>query len=63
MQILIEREELTLEGIEQYVITYETEEQKLEKLLHLLSNLSFKQTIIYCNLKKSVLELADRIKE
>ena len=62
-KILVKNEELTLEGIKQYYIPIEKEEWKMDVLLDLYGNLDISQALIYCNTKKRVVELADKMKE
>jgi translation initiation factor 4A len=62
-KILVKNEELTLEGIKQYYIPIEKEEWKMDVLLDLYGNLDINQALIYCNTKKRVVELADKMKE
>ena len=62
-KILVKNEELTLEGIKQYYIPIEKEEWKMDVLLDLYGNLDINQALIYCNTKKRVVELAEKMKE
>jgi translation initiation factor 4A len=62
-KILVKNEELTLEGIKQYYIPIEKEEWKMDVLLDLYGNLDINQALIYCNTKKRVTELAEKMKE
>jgi translation initiation factor 4A len=52
-------ESLTLEGIQQYFIALENDEQKYETLKDLFSNFSVNQCFIYCNSVKRVSDLYD----
>ena len=56
-KILVQKEDLTLEGIHQYYIAVEKQEWKMDVLLNLYSNLDINQAIIYCNTKRRVDEL------
>ena len=56
-KILVQKEDLTLEGIRQYYIAVEKHEWKMDVLLNLYSNLDIQQAIIYCNTKRRVDEL------
>jgi translation initiation factor 4A len=58
VRIMLQKENLTLEGIKQYKILLKKEEFKFGVLLDLYQTLSLKQTIIYCNNKKKVEDLA-----
>lgn len=62
-KILVKNEDLTLEGIKQYYIPIEKEEWKMDVLLDLYGNLDINQALIYCNTKKRVIELAEKMKE
>lgn len=52
VKILIRREELTMEGIQQFYIKTETEEKKLESLCGLYSTLTITQAVIFVNTRK-----------
>ena len=54
IKILVKTEAITLEGINQYYIALDNEEQKYETLKDLFNLLSINQTIIYCNSIKRV---------
>ena len=57
IKILVKNEMLTLEGIVQYYINLEDDNQKFESLKDLFSVFSVSQCIIYCNSVKRVSEL------
>ena len=57
LSILVKAEQLTLEGIAQYYVTLENDEQKYETLKDLYSHLTVSQCIIYCNSVKRVQDL------
>jgi translation initiation factor 4A len=63
MNILIKKEELTLEGIKQFYIDCEKNEYKFETLCDLYSLISVSQTIIYCNHYQSVEQLTRKLQE
>jgi len=63
VRIMLQKENLTLEGIKQYKILLKKEEFKFGVLLDLYQALSLKQTIIYCNNKKKVEDLALNLTE
>ena len=63
INILVKREELTLQGIKQYFIDCEKNEYKLETLCDLYSILTISQSIIYCNSYKSVELLTQKLRE
>ena len=62
-KILVKSQELTLEGIHQYYIAVEKEEWKMDVMLNLYANLDINQAIIYCNTKKRVEELEEKMKQ
>jgi len=59
VQILVKRENVTLEGIKQFFIPIEKEPWKLTTLCDLYSKLTISQSIVYCNSKRK----ADYLKE
>jgi superfamily II DNA/RNA helicase len=63
VQILVEPENLTLNGIKQYYIDIDKNEHKFDILCDLYNILSLSQSIIYCNSKKMVEDLTRRLKE
>ena len=63
IKILVKNEQLTLEGIKQYLINVEVNEYKFETLCDLYSLLTINQSIIYCNNKKVVNHLTEKMKE
>jgi len=63
IKILVKNEQLTLEGIKQYVIDVELNDYKFETLCDLYSLLTINQSIIYCNNKKVVNHLTEKMTE
>ena len=63
ISILINKENLTLDGIKQYNIECEKNEYKFETLCDLYSLFSTSQTIIYCNYHQSVEILTKKMQE
>ena len=59
IEILVKKEQLTLEGIHQFYIAIEKEIWKLDTLCDLYEKLTIAQSIIYCNAKRK----ADWLKE
>jgi translation initiation factor 4A len=59
--ILVKTEELTLEGIRQYYINLEQNDFKFDTLCDLYSAFSVSQSIIYCNSKKIVDILSNKL--
>ena len=59
IEILVKKEQLTLEGIHQFYIAIEKEIWKLDTLCDLYEKLTISQSIIYCNAKRK----ADWLKE
>lgn len=62
VQILVEPEKLSLNGIKQYVIDIERNEYKFDILCDLYDVLSLSQSIIYCNSRKMVEDLSDKLR-
>merc|ERR1712164_160928 len=54
IRILVKKDELTLEGIKQFYIAVEREEWKLDTLCDLYETLTITQAIIYCNTRRKV---------
>lgn len=59
VQIFVKTESLTLEGISQFYVALENDQQKYDTLRDLFSYISMSQCIIYCNSVKRVAELYD----
>ena len=57
VKILVKSEMLTLEGIAQYYISFNTDQDKIEALKDLYTTISMSQSIIYCNSVKRVMDL------
>lgn len=58
VRILVKREELRLEGIQQYYVAVEKETWKNDTICDLYSNLDIAQALIYCNSKQRAEALA-----
>merc|ERR1712139_105473 len=54
VRILAKKDELTLEGIQQFYVGLEKEDWKLETLCDLYETLTVTQSIIYCNTRRKV---------
>lgn len=61
IKILVKNEQLTLEGIKQYYINVEKNEFKFDTLCDLYGSFAVSQSIIYCNSKKMVDILANKL--
>lgn len=59
--ILVKRNELTLEGIKQFFIMVEREDWKLDTLCDLYETLTITQAIIYCNTRRKVDWLTEKM--
>jgi len=59
--ILVKKEALTLEGIKQYYVNVDREEYKLECLFDLYETLSITQAVIFCNTRRKVDMLCDKM--
>jgi translation initiation factor 4A len=56
-KILVKSEMLTLEGIAQFYISFQNDQDKIEALKDLYNFISMSQSIIYCNSVKRVIDL------
>jgi ATP-dependent RNA helicase len=54
INILVKRDELTLDGIKQFFVSVEREEWKFETLCDLYDSLTITQAVIFCNSRKKV---------
>lgn len=61
VQILVKRDALTLEGIQQFYVGVEREDWKLDTLCDLYETLTVTQAIIYCNSRRKVDWLSDQL--
>ena len=61
VRILVKRDELTLEGIKQFYVAVEKEEWKLGTLCDLYETLTITQAIIYCNTRRKVDWLTEKM--
>jgi len=59
--ILVKRDELTLDGIKQFYVAVEREEWKLDTLCDLYETLTITQAIIYCNTRRKVDWLTEKM--
>ena len=62
IEILVKAEMLTLEGIQQYYVALEDDDQKYATLKDLYSILSLSQCIVYCNSVRRVQDLYDAMR-
>uniref|UniRef100_A0A060TF75 ATP-dependent RNA helicase FAL1 n=1 Tax=Blastobotrys adeninivorans TaxID=409370 RepID=A0A060TF75_BLAAD len=63
VRILVKRDELTLEGLKQYFIAVEKEDWKFDTLCDLYDTLTITQAVIFCNTKRKVDWLTDKMRE
>jgi len=61
IKILIKKESLTLDGIKQYFIALNTEQDKFDTLADLYTSIATGQSIIYCSSKKKVTWLTEQL--
>ena len=61
VRILVKKDELTLEGIRQFYIAIEKEDWKLDTLCDLYETLTITQAIIYCNTRRKVDWLCEKM--
>lgn len=62
LKILVKQEMLTLEGISQFFVSFENDNEKTLALKDLYEGISVSQSIIYCNSVKRVVELYQEMK-
>jgi translation initiation factor 4A len=63
VQILVKKEELTLEGIKQFYVNVKQEQWKLGTLCDLYDTLSITQCVIFCNTRRKVDQLTTEMTE
>jgi len=63
VNILVKKEELTLEGIKQFFINVEKEEWKLETLTDIYETLTITQAVIFLNTRRKVDWLKEKLEE
>ena len=63
IKILVKRDELTLEGIKQFFVMVEKEVNKFPTLCDIYDVLTITQAVIFCNEKKSVEWLCNKMRE
>ena len=61
-KILVKKDELTLEGIKQFYVNVERNEYKFDVLCDLYDMISVAQSIIYCNSKRMVNDIAYKLR-
>jgi len=54
VQVLVKKEELTLEGIKQFYVAVDREDWKLDVLCDLYETLTITQAVIFCNTRRKV---------
>jgi len=62
VQILVKNEMMTLEGISQFYVLFETDHEKLMALKDLYEGMSVSQSIIYCNSVRRVIDLYEAMR-
>jgi len=63
VEILVKKDELTLEGIKQFYVNVEKEAWKYETLCDLYEAISITQAVIFCNTRRRVDELQKHLKD
>jgi len=63
VRILVKRDALTLEGIKQFFVAVEREEWKFDTLCDLYDTLTITQAVIFCNTKKKVDWLTNKMRQ
>ena len=61
VRILVKRDELALEGIQQYYIAVEKEGWKLDTLCGLYKTVTITQAVIFCNTRRKVEWLTEKL--
>eukprot|EP00629_Pelagomonadales_sp_RCC1024_P012028 CAMPEP_0119261996 /NCGR_PEP_ID=MMETSP1329-20130426/1865_1 /TAXON_ID=114041 /ORGANISM="Genus nov. species nov., Strain RCC1024" /LENGTH=382 /DNA_ID=CAMNT_0007261603 /DNA_START=228 /DNA_END=1376 /DNA_ORIENTATION=+ len=62
VRVLVKRDELTLEGIKQFFVAVEREEWKFDTLCDLYDTLTITQAVIFCNTKRKVDWLTNKMR-
>lgn len=62
VRILVKKDELTLEGIQQFYINVEEEQYKYDCLTDLYDSISVTQAVIFCNTRRKVEELTQKLR-
>lgn len=63
IKLLVKRDELTLEEIKQFFVAVEEEDWKFDTLCDLYDTLTITQAVIFCNSKKKVEWLGNKMRE
>ncbi|KXS15097.1 eIF4AIII [Gonapodya prolifera JEL478] len=63
IRVLVKRDELTLEGIKQFFVAVDKEDWKFDTLCDLYDTLTITQAVIFCNTKKKVDELTQKMRD
>lgn len=63
INILVKRDELTLDGIKQFFVAVEQEDWKFDTLCDLYDTLTITQAVIFCNSKKKVEWLTNQMRK
>merc|ERR1739848_125492 len=61
--VLVQRDELTLEGVRQFFVAVEREEWKFDTLCDLYDSLTITQAVIFRNTRKKVEWLAEKMRQ
>lgn len=62
LEVLVKRDELTLEGIRQFYVNVDREEWKFDTLCDLYDTLTISQSVIFCNSRNKVDWLTERMR-
>ncbi|SGY75224.1 BQ5605_C005g03408 [Microbotryum silenes-dioicae] len=63
VRILVKRDELTLEGIKQFFVAVDKEDWKFDTLCDLYDSLTITQAVIFCNTRRKVDWLTEKMRE
>lgn len=63
IRILVKKEELTLEGIKQFFVLIDREDWKFDTLCDLYETLTITQAVIFCNTRRKVDWLTEKMQQ
>jgi len=63
VRILVKKEELTLDGIRQFFVNCDREDYKIDTLCDLYETMTITQAVIFCNTKRKVIFVQDKMAE
>jgi ATP-dependent RNA helicase len=63
IRILVKRDELALQNIKQFFVSFEREDAKLDVLMDLYETLVVTQSVVFCRTRANVDQLAERLRQ